>query len=98
MNATWAEVLARTEDMLSAARSGAFEKVSALELERRALLKTMTAEGDEAKSLLGEIVERDRELIAIVESARQQAADLLRQARQARAGAGAYLGVATRRY
>jgi hypothetical protein len=98
MSATWTKVLAHTEDMLSAARSGVFEKVSALEIERRALLKTMTDDGEDAKALLGQIVERDRELIAVVEIARQQAADLLRQARQTQAGAGAYLGVATRRY
>lgn len=94
MSDIWSEVLAHTEAMIAAAKAGAFERVSALELDRRELLKGLPAACAETKALLAEVIERDRELIAIVECARREAADLLRQARQAQACAGAYLGVA----
>lgn len=93
MNA-WAELATRTEEMLEAARVGAFERVAALEAERRALLDIVPPPDEAARALLGVLLERDREVAALVEIARAQTAEDLRLARQVQAGAGVYLGVA----
>lgn len=93
MNA-WAELAARTGEMLEAARAGAFERVALLEVERRALLDVVPPPDEAARALLGTLLEHDREITALVEIAHAQTAEDLRLARQAQAGAGVYLGVA----
>ena len=90
----WNAVLALTEDMLSAAHAGDFDRVSALELERREWIDRPIVTDRDATPVLAKIVERDRAVVAIVESARRFAGEQLRQARVAQAGAGAYLGIA----
>ncbi len=91
---TWNQVLALTEDMLAAAHSGDFDRVSALDAERRATINRPVVTDDGTELTLATIVERDRALVAIVEDARRFAGEQLRQARLAQAGAGAYLGIA----
>jgi len=80
--------------MLAAARSGEFERVGVIELERRMLLETLPAASRDTRELVAQIAERDRALVALIASARSEVADLLRRARQLQAGAGAYLGIA----
>jgi flagellar protein FliT len=93
MNA-WNPVLALTEDMLRAAHAGDFDRVSALDAERREEIRQPIATDAAGALVLAKIVECDRALVAIVESARRFAGEQLRQARLAQAGAGTYLGVA----
>jgi hypothetical protein len=90
----WNDVLAMTEDMLRAAHAGDFDRVSALDAERRALLNRPIVTDRDAEHTLATIVECDRALVAIVADARKFAGEQLRQARIAQAGAGRYLGVA----
>jgi hypothetical protein len=87
-------VLALTEDMLAAAHAGNFDRVSALDAERCAMINRPIVTDGETVLTLAKIVERDRALVAIVEDARRFAGEQLRQARLAQAGAGTYLGVA----
>ena len=90
----WNYVLSLTEDMLTAAHAGDFDRVSALDTERRAMLEAgLRAEAD-AATLIDAIAACDRELVAEVENARSHAGEQLRQARLAQAGVGSYLGVA----
>ena len=90
----WDAVLALTEDMLRAAHAGDFDRVSTLDVERRALINRPIVTEGQTAVVLAEIVEHDRALVAIVEGARRFAGEQLRQARLAQAGAGTYLGVA----
>lgn len=90
----WNAVLALTEDMLTAAHAGDFDRVAALETERRAWIERPLAADRDSAPVLAKIVECDREVAALVESARRIAGERLRQARLAQAGAGAYLGIA----
>ncbi|HEY6892841.1 MAG TPA: flagellar protein FliT [Rhodanobacteraceae bacterium] len=90
----WDTVLALTEDMLSAAHAGDFDRVAALDAERRECLAQPIAAGSDGARVLARLVECDRAVVALVESARRLAGERLRQARLAQAGAGAYLGVA----
>jgi Na+-transporting NADH:ubiquinone oxidoreductase subunit NqrA len=93
MNA-WTDVLSLTEDMLAAAHAGDFDRVSALDVERRELINRPIVTDGETAPVLATIVERDQALVAIVADARRFAGEQLRQARLAQAGAGTYLGVA----
>jgi hypothetical protein len=90
----WDAVLALTEDMLRAAHAGDFDRVSALNVERRALINRPIVTDGQTAPALAKLVESDRALVAIVERARRLAGEQLRQARLAQAGAGMYLGVA----
>ena len=90
----WNAVLALTEDMLAAAHAGDFDRVSALDAERRALLEVPIVTDAESAPVLAKIVECDRALVGTVEAARRFVGEQLRQARLAQAGAGTYLGVA----
>jgi hypothetical protein len=94
MSASLESVLSLTEDMLTAAHAGDFDRVAVLDAERRAMLEMCILPDANAGLLLARIIERDRRLVAIVETARCQAAEQLRHARLAQAGAGTYLGVA----
>jgi hypothetical protein len=93
----WDNVLSLTEDMLAAAHAGDFDRVSALDAERRELINRPIVTDADAVCVLGKIVHCDRAVIAIVASARRFAGEQLRQARIAQAGAGAYLGIALAR-
>ena len=89
-----ANMLELTRNMFAAAHSGDFDRVSALDTERRAMLEAgLRAEAD-AATLIDAIAVCDRELVAEVENARSHAGEQLRQARLAQAGVGSYLGVA----
>jgi hypothetical protein len=88
-----ANLLDLTRNMFAAAHAGDFDRVAALDGERRALLEAGLCADENATTLADAIVACDRELVAAVESARSDAGELLRQARIAQAGAGAYLGV-----
>jgi hypothetical protein len=89
-----ANMLELTRNMFAAAHSGDFDRVSALDNQRRAMLETgLTAEAD-AATLIDAIVACDRELVAAVSDAHSHAGEQLRQARLAQAGVGSYLGVA----
>ncbi|HET7923413.1 MAG TPA: flagellar protein FliT [Rhodanobacteraceae bacterium] len=90
----WSNVLSLTEDMLTAAHAGDFDRVSALDAERRELVHGPFVTDAEAAPVLEKIVECDRAVVALVESARRFAGEQLRHARLAQVGAGAYLGVA----
>lgn len=90
----WDPVLALTEDMLRAAHAGDFDRVSALDVERRALLGRPIVTDGQTLDVLAKVVGCDRALVSIVEDARRVAGEQLRQARIAQAHAGAYLGVA----
>lgn len=90
----WNAVLALTEDMLSAAHAGDFDRVAVLDVERCALINRPIVTDADTVPVLAKIVECDRALVAIVEGARRFAGEQLRQARLAQAGAGTYLGVA----
>jgi hypothetical protein len=90
----WTAVLALTEDMLAAAHAGNFDRVSALDAERHALINRPMVTDADTMRVLTAIVERDRAVVAIVEAARRVAGERLRQARLTQAGTGAYLGVA----
>jgi len=90
----WNYVLSLTEDMLTAAHAGDFDRVSALEVERRELIDGPIATDADAVRVLERIVDCDRAVVALVASARRFAGEQLRQARMAQAGAGTYLGVA----
>jgi hypothetical protein len=87
-------MLSLTEDMLGAAHAGDFDRVSAIELERQALINRPIVMDADAEAVLAKIVECDRAVVAIVEAARRFAGEQLHQARVAQAGAGRYLGVA----
>ena len=89
-----ANMLELTRNMFAAAHSGDFDRVSALDAERRALLNRPIVTDRDAEHTLATIVECDRALVAIVADARKFAGEQLRQARIAQAGAGRYLGVA----
>lgn len=91
---TWEHMLVLTEDMLSAAHAGDFDRVSALECERQAMINRPMVTDTDAPFMLAKILECDRAVVAIVEAARRFAGEQLRQARIAQAGAGTYLGVA----
>jgi hypothetical protein len=91
---TWDNVLSLTEDMLAAAHAEDFDRVSALDAERRAMINRPIVTDAETEPVLAKIVECDLALVAIVEDARRFAGEQLRQARIAQAGAIAYLGVA----
>ena len=89
-----ANMLELTRNMFAAAHSGDFDRVSALDTERRAMLEAgLRAEAD-AATLIDAIAACDHALVAEVENARRQAGEQLRQARLAQAGVGSYLGVA----
>jgi len=89
-----ANMLELTRNMFAAAHSGDFDRVSALDVERRTTLDAgLCAEAD-AATLIDAIAACDRALVAEVENARSQAGEQLRQARLAQAGVGSYLGVA----
>ena len=90
----WAHMLSLTEDMLTAAHAGDFDRVSALDAERRAMLEAGLCADTGAAELIDAIVQCDRELVAAVERARTHAGEQLRQARLAQSGVGSYLGVA----
>ncbi len=90
----WDAVLTLTEDMLRAAHAGDFDRVSALDIERRALINRPIVTDGQTMLVLAKVVECDRALVAIVEDARRFAGEQLRQARIAQAGAGHYLGIA----
>ena len=90
----WNHVLSLTEDMLTAAHAGDFDRVSALDAERRDEIDRPIVTDAAGALVLAKIVECDRALVTIVESARRFAGEQLRQARLAQAGAGTYLGVA----
>jgi flagellar protein FliT len=94
MSADWSGILVLTTEMLSAARAGDFDRVSALDIERRGLIEAAVAADGGLPDLLVRIVAADRELIALITAERAEAAERLRQARLAQAGAGTYLGVA----
>ncbi|HKE47033.1 MAG TPA: flagellar protein FliT [Rhodanobacteraceae bacterium] len=94
MIGAWSAILDLTTDMLSAARNGDFDRVGALDIERRALLDVAIATDGGFPELLARIVACDRELVALIAAERAHAAERLRQARLAQAGAGTYLGVA----
>jgi hypothetical protein len=87
------DLLALTENMLAAAHSGDFDRVSKLDGERHALLEAGLSAGVDAAPLAAAIVACDRMLVGVVEAARRHAGEQLRQARLAQAGAGTYLGV-----
>jgi hypothetical protein len=89
-----ANLLGLTRDMFAAAHSGDFDRVSALDAERRAMLEAGLTDEDGTATLIDAIAACDRDLVAAVESARSDAAEQLRQARLAQAGVGSYLGVA----
>ncbi len=91
---TLANLLELTRNMFTAAHSGDFDRVSALDGERRAMLEAGLAAEADAAMLIDAIVACDRELVAAVENARSHAGEQLRQARLAQAGVGSYLGVA----
>lgn len=91
---SWNAVLALTEDMLAAARADDFDRVSALDAERRALINMPMVTDAETVPVLARVVECDRAVVGMVEAARHFAGEQLRQARLAQAGAGSYLGVA----
>jgi hypothetical protein len=80
--------------MLTAAHAGDFDRVSALDGERRELLNVPIVTEASALPVLEEIVVCDRAVVALVAAARRFAGEQLRQARLAQAGAGTYLGVA----
>jgi hypothetical protein len=90
-------VLSLTEDMLTAAHAGDFDRVSALDVERRELIDRPIVTDACAVPMLEKIVDCDRAVVALVESARRFAGEQLRQARIAQAGAGTYLGIALAR-
>jgi hypothetical protein len=90
----WNAVLALTEDMLAAAEAGDFDRVSALDAERRASINRPIVTDAETTLVLARIVACDRAVVGIVEAARRVAGERLRQARLTQAGTGAYLGVA----
>ena len=90
----WAHMLSLTEDMLTAAHAGDFDRVSALDAERRELIARPIVADADAVPTIAKIVDCDRAVVALVESARRFAGEQLRQARLAQAGAGTYLGVA----
>jgi len=89
-----ANMLELTRNMFAAAHSGDFDRVSALDGERRAMLEAGLAAEADAATLIDAIVACDRDLVAAVEGARSEAGERLRQARLAEAGLGSYLGVA----
>jgi hypothetical protein len=93
----WNNVLSLTEDMLTAAHAGDFDRVSALDVERRELIDRPIVTDAGAVPMLEKIVDCDRAVVALVESARRFAGEQLRQARIAQAGAGTYLGIALAR-
>ena len=93
----WDNVLSLTEDMLTAAHAGDFDRVSVLDGERREWLHRPIVTDADGAPVLAKIVECDRALVALVESARRFAGEQLRQARLAQAGAGTYLGIALAR-
>ncbi|HKP66176.1 MAG TPA: flagellar protein FliT, partial [Casimicrobiaceae bacterium] len=90
----WNHVLSLTEDMLTAAHAGDFDRVSALDVERRESINRPIVTDAESVSVLEKIVECDRAVVALVESARRFAGEQLRQARAVQSGAGAYIGIA----
>jgi hypothetical protein len=93
----WDPVLALTEDMLTAAHAGDFDRVSALEAERRAMIHRPIVTDAANARVLAKILACDRAVAAMVESARRLAGERLRQARLAQAGTVAYLGIALAR-
>lgn len=89
-----ASLLELTRNMLAAAHSGDFDRVAALDEERRALFDAGLCAETDAAERIDAIVRCDRDLVATVEHARARAGEQLRQARLAQAGVGSYLGVA----
>jgi hypothetical protein len=89
-----ANLLELTRNMFAAAHSGDFDRVSALDTERRAMLESNLSPEADSATLIDAIVACDRELVAAVETARRHVGEQLRQARLAQAGVGSYLGVA----
>jgi hypothetical protein len=89
-----ADMLALTRNMFAAAHSHDYDRVLALDGERRAMLESGLDAGEGDGELIGAIFQCDRELVAAVEHARKAAAERLREARLAQAGVGSYLGVA----
>lgn len=89
-----ASMLEITRNMFAAAHAGDYDRVSALDGERRTLLEAGLEAESSATELIDAIVQCDRELVAAVEHARKLAGEQLRQARLAQAGVGSYLGVA----
>jgi hypothetical protein len=89
-----ANMLELTRNMFAAAHSGDFDRVSALDAERRTMLEAGLSADADAATLIDAIVACDRDLVAEVESARSHAGEQLRQARLAQANVGSYLGVA----
>ncbi|MET0230243.1 MAG: hypothetical protein ABW186_04855 [Rhodanobacteraceae bacterium] len=89
-----ANLLDLTRNMFAAAHSGDFDRVSALDAERRAMLEAGLLPEADSATLADAILACDRELVAEVARARSLAGEQLRQARLAQAGVGSYLGVA----
>jgi hypothetical protein len=90
----WNEVLSLTEDMLTAAHAGDFDRVTVLDAERCAWIARPIVTDADGALVLAKLVECDRALVALVASARRFAGERLRQARLAQSGAGMYLGIA----
>ena len=87
-------LLELTRNMYTAAHSGDFDRVAALDDERRAMLEAGLPIEADAAALVDAIAACDRELVAAVERARAEAGEQLRQARIAQARVGSYLGIA----
>jgi hypothetical protein len=88
------DLLELTRNMFTAAHAGDFDRVSALDQARLALLDGGIEAQSDAASVVEAILACDRELVAAVASERSHVAEQLRQARIAQAGVGSYLGVA----
>jgi hypothetical protein len=89
-----AGLLELTRNMFTAAHSGDFDRVATLDVERRAMLEANLPSEADSATLIDAILACDRELVAVVETARSHAGEQLRRARLAQAGVGSYLGVA----
>jgi len=97
MSVEWQDVLTHSEEMRSAARGGAFERVAVLELTRRKMLESVSKATPETQHLLEAMVSCELETAGLVEAARNDAAAMLQKLRHVQAGTGAYLDVCSRR-
>lgn len=90
-----AKLRALTQQLLDSARAEAWEEAAEIESVRRPLLYAVFGQVPGGahvshRALLNEILEADREIIALAQQRRTELADLLRQTGQGRAALKAY--------
>jgi len=90
MITSWESLLDLVRRMLLAAEAGEFGRVAELEAERNAIVSRLPQPADAQLQLLRDIVETDRQVVALTVAAHRKAASALEHQRRASSHAASY--------